>query len=89
MRANINYLSLKIKQHYSLKSMENIKILLNGEEKFLNHKISIKNLVEQLELDIKKIAVERNYEIILPQDFTNMTLCEGDRIEIVHFIGGG
>jgi thiamine biosynthesis protein ThiS len=69
--------------------MEKIKILLNGEEKSFNSKISIENLVEQLELDIKKIAVERNYEIILPQDFTNIALCDGDKIEIVHFIGGG
>lgn len=44
---------------------------------------------EELELDVKKIAIEKNYEIILPADFGQNILSEGDRIEIVHFIGGG
>jgi thiamine biosynthesis protein ThiS len=42
-----------------------------------------------LELDAKKIAIEKNYEIIFPEDFAKNILNAGDKIEIVHFIGGG
>ncbi|MFT7099234.1 MAG: sulfur carrier protein [Rickettsiales bacterium] len=42
-----------------------------------------------LDLDVKKIAIEKNYEIILPEEFGKNMLNDGDRIEIVHFIGGG
>lgn len=69
--------------------MSKMKILLNGEERLVDQKISLENLIKELELDTKKIAVERNYEIILPQDFGGTALMDGDRVEIVHFIGGG
>ncbi|MFT6219398.1 MAG: thiamine biosynthesis protein ThiS [Myxococcota bacterium] len=66
-----------------------IRIILNGEEKFVAGNIAIDNLILNLELDVKKIAIEKNYEIILPEEFAKNMLSEGDRIEIVHFIGGG
>ncbi len=69
--------------------MPKIKITLNGEDKFVIQKTSLKNLLEELELDVKKIAIEKNYEIIMPEDFGDNILSEGDRVEIVHFIGGG
>jgi thiamine biosynthesis protein ThiS len=70
-------------------NMAKIKITLNGEDKFIAEKSSIKNLLEELELDVKKIAIEKNYEIIMPEEFSDSVLSEGDRVEIVHFIGGG
>ena len=70
-------------------NMAKIKITLNGEGKFIEPKTSIKNLLEVLELDAKKIAIEKNYEIIFPEDFAKNILNAGDKIEIVHFIGGG
>lgn len=66
-----------------------IRIILNGEEKFIARNIAIKNLILDLDLDVKKIAIEKNYEIILPEEFGKNMLNDGDRIEIVHFIGGG
>jgi thiamine biosynthesis protein ThiS len=66
-----------------------IRIILNGEEKFVSRNIAIENLILDLELDVKKIAIEKNYEIILPEEFAKNMLSDGDRIEIVHFIGGG
>jgi len=69
--------------------MSKIKILLNGEEKFLEQKISIAQLIADLELDVKKIAVEKDLEIVNPDQFLEVILDEGSRIEIVHFIGGG
>ena len=69
--------------------MPKINILLNGEEKLIEAKTSIKKLIDELELDVKKIAIEKNYEIILPKHFESEALSAGDKIEIVHFIGGG
>jgi thiamine biosynthesis protein ThiS len=66
-----------------------MKILLNGEEKILENKMTIADLVAQLELDVKKIAVEKDLEIINPGKFAEVVLDEGSRVEIVHFIGGG
>ena len=69
--------------------MSKIKILLNGEEKFLEQKISVAQLITDLELDVKKIAVEKDLEIVNPDQFLEVILDEGSRVEIVHFIGGG
>ncbi len=69
--------------------MSQIKILLNGEEKILQHKMSVAELLEVLELDVKKIAVEMDLEIVNCDQFSQVILDEGSRIEIVHFIGGG
>ena len=69
--------------------MSKIKIILNGEEKILPNKTTIASLILDLELDIKKIAVEKDLEIINPDQFDLVILEEGSRLEIVHFIGGG
>jgi thiamine biosynthesis protein ThiS len=69
--------------------MSKIKIILNGKETFLEKEMSLAQLVVDLELDIKKIAVEKDLEIINPSHFSEVVLEEGNRVEIVHFIGGG
>ena len=69
--------------------MSKIKIILNGEEKILARKMSVEELIAELELDSKKIAVEKNLEIVIPDQFAEVILDEGDRVEIVCFIGGG
>lgn len=66
-----------------------MKILLNGEEKILERQMNISELVADLELDVKKIAVEKDLEIVNPDQFSEVLLDEGSRVEIVHFIGGG
>lgn len=66
-----------------------MKIFLNGEEKILSGKMSVAELVAELELDVKKIAVEKDLEIVNPAQFSAVLIDEGSRIEIVHFIGGG
>jgi len=69
--------------------MSKIKIILNGEEKIINQSITLSDLIAELELDLKKIAIEKDLEIIHPCDFSKTTLQDGAKIEIVHFIGGG
>lgn len=69
--------------------MSKIKIILNGEEKILQHEMTINELIAQFELDCKKIAIEKDLEIINPDQFEKTILTNGSRVEIVHFIGGG
>jgi|TARA_Y100000588_G_C13486618_1_gene599151 thiamine biosynthesis protein ThiS len=66
-----------------------MQIILNGTEKNFQDQISIATLIRELGLDKRKIAVERNREIVPRTAFNSVSLCEGDKIEIVHFIGGG
>lgn len=64
-------------------------ITINGEERRFAEPINLRELLETLELEPSKIAVERNLEIV-PRSLYGSTLVEeGDRLEIVHFIGGG
>lgn len=69
--------------------MSEIKIVLNGEEKILERELSLLDLIKNFDLDVKKIAIEKDLEIVNPQDFASVMLKNGSRIEIVHFIGGG
>jgi len=69
--------------------MSKVKIILNGEEKILSRKMNVADLIAELELDVKKIAVEKDLEIVNPDQFLQVMLDEGSRVEIVHFIGGG
>ncbi|MSP04368.1 MAG: sulfur carrier protein ThiS [Acetobacteraceae bacterium] len=66
-----------------------ITVTLNGESRALNMPISVAGLINQLGLDTRKVAVERNMEIVPRSTYTDTMLAEGDELEIVHFIGGG
>lgn len=66
-----------------------MKLLLNGEERDIADIISIADLVATLGLDARKVAVERNLEIAPRSTYGDTILADGDRIEIVTFIGGG
>lgn len=64
------------------------RIQVNGEERSVAAD-TILALVEELGLDVRKVAVERNLEIV-PRSLHGQTaLAEGDRIELVQFVGGG
>lgn len=65
-----------------------MQIQLNGEPREVNAD-TILALVEELGLDIRKVAVERNLEIVPKSQHGLTALAEGDRIEVVQFVGGG
>jgi len=69
--------------------MTKIKINLNGKITEIAEKSSISDLIDNLGFDIKKIAVEKNLEIISPDQYQNEIINAGDEIEMIHFIGGG
>ncbi|WP_336886683.1 sulfur carrier protein ThiS [Hyphobacterium sp. SN044] len=66
-----------------------MQIELNGEARAISPGSTVTGLLAELGLDTRKVAVERNLEIVPKSLYAETTLSEGDRIEIVHFVGGG
>ena len=64
-------------------------ILLNGESRALPAPLNVAALIDALGLDTRKVAVERNEAIVPRSTYADTWLTAGDRLEIVHFIGGG
>jgi sulfur carrier protein len=66
-----------------------LQLILNGEIRAFSGVTDVAGLVAALALDARKVAVERNLEIVPRSAYARTPLVDGDRIEIVHFIGGG
>jgi thiamine biosynthesis protein ThiS len=64
-------------------------IKLNGESRKVPERSMLDDLVKDLSLEPKRIAIELNQQVIRRDQWTHTILAEGDRIEIVHFVGGG
>ena len=64
-------------------------ITLNGEPYELDAPLSMADLLVKLSIDARRVAVEYNFEILRRQLFADTLVREGDRIEIVNFVGGG
>ncbi len=66
-----------------------LQLTVNGEDRSLAAGSCVSDLVTELNLDGRKIAVERNLEIVPRSQYGETALENGDRIEIVAFVGGG
>lgn len=66
-----------------------MKLFLNGEATSVPDSATVAGLLDQLGLPLKGVAVERNREIVPKSLYSTTRLAEGDRIEIVQFVGGG
>ena len=66
-----------------------LSLVLNGESRVMEAVRTVADLVAALGLDARKVAVERNLEIVPRSLYDRTELADGDRIEIVAFIGGG
>jgi sulfur carrier protein len=66
-----------------------ISITVNGEAQELPAPITVAGLLARIGLDTRKVAVERNLEIVPRSTYAGTALAAGDALEIVHFIGGG
>ncbi|RYI99898.1 MAG: sulfur carrier protein ThiS [Acetobacteraceae bacterium] len=64
-------------------------ITVNGEPRHIPAPVTLADLLLQIGLDTRKVAVERNLEIVPRSTYDATRLAAGDQLEIVHFIGGG
>ena len=72
-----------------MKKIKKIKIRVNGKVKSISDNYNMLDLVKNLKISMKKVAIELNQEIINKKNISKITLKKNDKIEIVHFIGGG
>ena len=72
-----------------MKIKNKIKITVNGKQMQIITKFSLKSLITKLNMPLNKIAIELNKKIIDKKRISKIQLKKGDKIEIVHFIGGG
>jgi thiamine biosynthesis protein ThiS len=66
-----------------------VRITLNGDARVLERRMTIAELLAELEIDPRRVAVERNYIIIKRDAYATTPIDNGDQIEIVNFVGGG
>lgn len=66
-----------------------MRLTINGEERSVDGAADVAALVRALGLDPRKVAVERNLEIVPRSLYAATRIADGDRIEIVNFVGGG
>ncbi len=64
-------------------------ITVNGEKKLIAQNTKLTGLLEQLSLPDERIAVELNKEVVRKKDWDTINISEADKIEIIHFVGGG
>ena len=72
-----------------MKKIKKIKIRVNGNVKSIFDNYKVSDLVKSLKIPMKKVAIELNQEIIDKKNISKINLKKNDKIEIVHFIGGG
>ena len=66
-----------------------INIFINGETRQLDNPLAFNQLIDHLGLAGKRIAIERNGEIVPRSEFAQRSVADGDRLEIVVAVGGG
>jgi sulfur carrier protein len=72
-----------------MKKIKKIKIKINGKFLTINENLSLSIFLKELKIPLKKVAIELNQEIVDKNKISKINLKKNDKIEIVHFIGGG
>jgi len=72
-----------------MKKIKKIKIKVNGKVNSITEKTSLFKLANNLKIPLKKVAIELNQQIVDKKNLKKIYLNKDDKIEIVHFIGGG
>ena len=72
-----------------MKKTNKIKIILNGKYINIQDKITLLSLIKKFKVPIKKVAIELNRKIVNKKSLGKIKIKKNDKIEIVHFIGGG
>jgi len=72
-----------------LSRSSHLRVIVNGQDREVADGSAIADLISQLDLKAERVAVELNRKILRRIEWSEATLNDGDRVEIVHFVGGG
>ena len=72
-----------------MKKIKKIKIRINGKIKTIKENSNLLNIIKNFKIPLKKVAIELNQEIVDKKKLNKINVKTNDKIEIVHFIGGG
>jgi sulfur carrier protein len=64
-------------------------ILINGETKTISNELNLRDLLKYFSLPQERVAVELNKKVVRKQDWETIKISDGDKLEIIHFVGGG
>lgn len=66
-----------------------MKVTINGENKEISDDLNLIQLLEKLEFPTERIAIELNKDVVRKKDWESINVSDNDKIEIIHFVGGG
>ena len=66
-----------------------MQVLINGETRNIDSELNLLELLKKLELPTTRIAIELNKSVVRKKDWETINISDEDKIEIIHFVGGG
>ena len=66
-----------------------MKVFINGETREIAKQVNLLELLKEFSLPSERIAIELNKQVVRKKDWENILINDADKIEIVHFVGGG
>ena len=66
-----------------------MQIIVNGEKKEIERELNLQELLKKLELPSERIAIELNKTVVRKKDWETVKIADSDKIEVIHFVGGG
>tara|TARA_Y100000817_G_scaffold264086_1_gene219309 strand:+ start:1292 stop:1510 length:219 start_codon:yes stop_codon:yes gene_type:complete len=72
-----------------MKKINKVKIKINGKNRLIDPKMTLKSVIKRFKIPLDKVAIELNETIVDKRKLNKIRLYQNDKIEIVHFIGGG
>lgn len=66
-----------------------MKVLINGETKEISGELNLTELLKHFSLPQERIAIELNKEVVRRKDWESIKVSDGDKLEVIHFVGGG
>ena len=69
--------------------IKRVKVFINGETREISKQFNLLELLKEFSLPSERIAIELNKQVVRKKDWESILINDADRIEIVHFVGGG
>ena len=66
-----------------------MKILINGETKEISNELDLQELLTHFSLPLQNVAIELNKKVVRKKDWESIKVADGDKLEVIHFVGGG